>query len=298
MRILNIACTNSRGDSITLSRQAPLKLLTDLETTGLKNDVTYMVSNLDGATYLGSRLLQRDISLEFAVIVGGKNEDWIQTQRNQIFKVFNPAYNPIRLVFTTQGNQSFNVSANVESTPLFQKGQANSNAGWQRCLVQLSCSDPYIYGNDVSKIDIATWNGGLEFGSFELSTTGKEIGFRSPSLIVNVFNSGQDKTGVVIQFRARATLTNPSLVNINNQQYIKLNTTMIAGDIINVTTHKGKKKVELIQNNVTTNIFNLVDINSTFLQLDVGDNLFRYSADTNVDQLECSILFTPKFLGV
>src|SRR5665648_504005 len=43
--------------------------------------------------------------------------------------------------------------------------------------------------------------------------------------------------------------------------------------------------------------YNYIDLGSTFLQLDVGDNLMRYDADTGIDNLEVSIYFTPQYLG-
>ena len=100
------------------------------------------------------------------------------------------------------------------------------------------------------------------------------------------------------EFKALATLTNPSILNVNTQEFIKINKTMVAGEVLTVTTHFGAKKVESVLNGVTTNAFNYIDFGSTFLQLDVGDNLMRYDADTNLDNLEVSIYYTPQFLGV
>ena len=44
--------------------------------------------------------------------------------------------------------------------------------------------------------------------------------------------------------------------------------------------------------------FNYIDYESTFLQLDIGDNLFRYDADEGIDNLEVNIYHTSQHLGV
>ena len=75
---------------------------------------------------------------------------------------------------------------------------------------------------------------------------------------------------------------------------------MIAGEKISIDTNYSKKKIESNLNGVITNILNYIDLGGgdTFLQLDVGDNLFRYDADENLNNLEVSIYFNPQYLGV
>jgi len=73
---------------------------------------------------------------------------------------------------------------------------------------------------------------------------------------------------------------------------------MAAGEKIVITTHTGQKRVEKELNGVLENAFNWWDDGSTFMQLDVEDNLLRYNAEENVDNLEVSIYYTPQYLGV
>ena len=117
-------------------------------------------------------------------------------------------------------------------------------------------------------------------------------------MIVNVLNKGDVATGMRIQFKALATVENPSLFNVNTRDYFKINKIMEAGEVITVNTHFQNKKVELNKNGVISNAFNWIDFQSTFLQLDPGDNLFRYDADEGLGNLEVSIYFNPQYLGV
>lgn len=41
-----------------------------------------------------------------------------------------------------------------------------------------------------------------------------------------------------------------------------------------------------------------LDVDSSYLQIAVGDNLFRYSADANAENLEVSIYHNNLYLGV
>lgn len=76
---------------------------------------------------------------------------------------------------------------------------------------------------------------------------------------------------------------------------------MAAGEKFIRNTNVGKKKILQNLNCIGTDILNYLDIvggGDTFLQLDVGDNLFRYNADSNLDNLEINIYFSPQYLGV
>ena len=124
------------------------------------------------------------------------------------------------------------------------------------------------------------------------------FGLREPSLIARVFNSGGVSTGMRIVFKALGTLTGPSLINVYTQEYFKLNKIMYAGEVVEVITTIGEKKVTAQINGVKTNCFRYRDLDSTWLQLDVGDNLFRYDADVNIDNLEVYIYFHNNYLEV
>lgn len=61
----------------------------------------------------------------------------------------------------------------------------------------------------------------------------------------------------------------------------------------------GNKKVTSKKNGEETNIINKLDIDSTFLQLDPGEenNVYRYDADENLINLEVTILYNPLYLS-
>ncbi|MFS1511890.1 phage distal tail protein [Chengkuizengella sp. SCS-71B] len=296
MRIHEVVCTNQNGDTLTISKSSNFKLVEDIETSGLSAVTNYATNHrMHGAIPISSKLEQRDFSLLFYMLVESKQSDWIQRQRNRVFKVFNPIYNPVRIEFKTE--ISVYIEANVETTPYFEKGIENNNSTWQKCLVQLSAGNPFYQNTVKVKTDIATWTPMFEF-ELEFGAGGIELGERVPSLIVNVYNDGQTPTGMIIQFRAVGTLLNPSILNVNTREYFKLNKDMVAGEVITINTNQGQKRVESLLNNVTTNIFNYMDFNSAFMQLDVGDNLFQSNAEERVENLEVTIYHTAQFLGV
>ena len=287
--------TNNRGDSITFGHH--FRIADDFDMSGLNASVNYSESTADGSNYQNTKLENRDFDIPFFIYKTMNDSWWIEERRNEAYKVFNPKCNPFRIDIETKANEEYYINANLESSPLFPQGFESSNLAWQKGLLQLSANDPYFYKKNAQSVDVALWQPAFEF-PLEFTAEGIEMGYREQSLIVNVNNDGQEATGMIIRFRALGTLTNPSLINVNTYDELKINTTMVAGDLIEVSTYKGKKTVKLTRNGVTTNIFNNLDLNSKFLQLEIGDNLFRYDADEGIDNLEVSMNFTPRLLGV
>lgn len=132
-----------------------------------------------------------------------------------------------------------------------------------------------------------------------LPDKGIVFGKRMASLIVNVNNKGSVSVGMRIVFKANGTVINPSLVNVNTQEDFTINKTLVAGEEIEITTNIGEKSVKgKIGNNGFTNYFMYKNIDSSWLQLDVGDNLFRYNAEDGIENLDVFVYFYNQYLEV
>ena len=185
-----------------------------------------------------------------------------------------------------------NLGTKIDDAPIFKRKPI-----FEQFTVSLSCLNPFWREETETREDIATWIGGFEFpvpDGLELYD-GWEIGYRQPSLIVNVYNSGDVKSGIRIEFRA---VTNPVLLNVDTREFIKLNISLVAGDVLTVSTGYGEKAVKLNRSGTITDAFRYLDVDSSYLQIAVGDNLFRYSADANAENLEVSIYHNNLYLGV
>ena len=169
----------------------------------------------------------------------------------------------------------------------------------QEFFIQLNCLNPFWREPNESSANIAYWVGDFHFPLVIPHDTGIMFGHRQPSLIVNVRNNGDVPTGMRIEFRALGIVVNPSLFNIETRRFIQFNNlTLNAGDILTVNTNFGQKAVTLRREQQTTNAFRYIDIDSTYMQLEPGDNHFRYNAEANLDNLEVYIFYYNRYLGV
>lgn len=276
---------NKRGESIQIGYFHPFYLIHFDGGIGIPKIKVYTSkgNGQDGATYTGSTIEMRNPVITFQI-----TRDYIN-KRNELYKIFIPKSKGT-LVFE-QGTIKRKIECYIESLDIDDRKKEKI------AEVSLLCPSPYFEAFEEIKNDIAQWLPQYEF-PFELISDGIEMGYRELSLVTNVINEGNITLGMVIKMKATGTVTNPSLYDVYKNHELKINTEMQAGDIITIDTRYGKKRIELERGGITSNIINFIDYNSVFLQLEPGDNLIRYGADININNLDVSLYYTPAYLGV
>jgi len=292
-----ITIINERGESIEFSLFSTYHTNISRDVDGLSNVRNAVFSShsigQDGASFIGNRLESRDI--EIVGNIKDRDKSARHVRRRNLARILNPHFS-LTLIYEL-GDHKRLISCKVDRDIRFR-----SVTAFERFTIQLSCLSPFWREEHETRNDIAAWMGAFEFpepDGLELcDDEGWEIEYRELSLIVNAENRGDVDSGMRIEFRALGFLRTPSILNINTGQFIRLNMNLNAGDMVVVSTGYNDKRVLLHRNGVITNAFRHLDVDSTYLQLSAGDNLFRYDAEHNLDNLEVSIRHNNFFLVV
>lgn len=289
--------TNRNHNELVFDKKR-YRLTKGLDLSGLPTDINTIIGNSPGSSYQSTRLADRVFTLEFRVYKNELSETQFDQVRAHLYQVCNPTLNPMRIDFNLGEQYAYYFYAHLEATPIMPPDQDNNNSVYQKVLLQCKATDPFIYAADVTVEEIAAWVPNFQFPLDISPTTGIEMGYKTQELIKNVRNVGSIATGMIIEFKAIATVVNPWLINVNSYQKLKANITLQAGDILRINTNRGEKSVVLQRNNHTTDAFHTLDITSDFLQLEPGDNLFRYDATSGIEGLEVRMIFKTKYMGV
>lgn len=293
-KIEKLTYINERGESIVFSHASIFHTNSVSGLSDVRNAI-YSINSMgqDGDTYLGNRIESREIDI--AGSIATRDKERMHTLRRQMNHILNPQYSA-RLIYE-YGDFIRVIDCKVDNAPVYSRKKI-----FQDFTVQLLCLNPFWREENETREDVASWVSGFEFptpGGLEIPIDGSwEIGGRQPSLIVNVYNYGDVRAGIRIDFRALGEVDTPQLLNVNTGEFLKVNLTLEAGDVLSVSTGYGEKAVTLVRGGVETDAFRHLDVDSTYLQLEVGDNLFRYSAESNLSNLEVSIYHNNLYLGV
>lgn len=268
---------NERGQSIEFSVWSPFFLDNVDGISGLKSSIyTNKGMGQDGSTFLTSSLEHRNIVIQGSIL---KDKE---LNREKLLTTINPKLNA-KLTWDN-GKEKKHVICRVEQAPVINK---NIKPKFQ---ISLIANNPYWLDNLIIGEQIATWIGGWKF-KFKLPFKFKTKGETKK----NIYNSGHVDTPVEVIFKGPAV--NPSIINLTTNEFIKVNRTLTADDTLYITTDFGNKKVEFERNGARTNAFNYIDLDSTFFNLQVGDNLLEYNTD-NLEPQSVEIKYRNKYLGV
>lgn len=295
MEYEKLTYTNERGESIELSTESIYHCNVSKDVDGIVGvtNVVYSTNSMGqhGDTYVGQRIEARDIDIVGHINTRDKQQAY--ELRRQMLKVFNPELGGT-LAYEFGGFKRV-INCRLHGEPKVERKSV-----LQQFSIPLDCLNPFWREEDEEKEDIASWVAAWEFPcEIERDNPQSMIyGYRAESVIVDCYNEGDVSTGMRVRFMALGTVVNPIILNVDTEEFIKLNVTMQTGDTIEVNTKYGSKGATLIRDGEKTDYFRYVDVDSTFMQLAIGDNNFRYDAEGGVNLLEVSIFYNKEYLGV
>lgn len=284
--------TNQNKESITINHTGKYRLI-DLQGLGTVSAETQTVKApyQDGVTHLDTLLDSRYLTIEVGIFADSPEE--LFQLRRKLSSVLNPKHsnNILRYV---NGDSIYEIEAVPEATVDFPTGANNTSECFQRAFIELMCPKPFWLSIIGKTQPMANWIGG--FG-FPLSFLGSNVGFAERGSKVVVVNDGDVPAPIEIHFAGEAV--NPLVRNITTGEYIRVNRTLTATDKLIITTEFGNKRVE-IENaeGERINVFNWLDLNSTFFQLQVGENEIEYKSDSGIEYSTVELKWRNRYLGI
>lgn len=252
---------------------------------------SYKYVNQVGVYIDSTTLEQRTVAISGWVI--GDTYDELRENKKVLNRLVNPLH-PIDAVVQEKYKLTFKPDYSVKYSVSYEE----NNEILCKFLIQGTCADPMFTTKDKQSALVASTIPKFRFPLIIPKNAGILMGLREPSLLATLNNGGDIDTGLLVTFSCTSTVTNPSLLNVDTREFIKVNKTMSAGEQIVISTGSGEKYIKGIVNGVEYNYFKYMDFDSTWLQLHVGENTLKYDADSNVAGLEVLISFLPKYLEV
>lgn len=275
---------NSNQQSLTLGDNLDFALLDLAGIHPPKANLNLQtITGFDGATFVSASVQPRNLFLTLQL------QGDVEVNRHKLYEIFKIKQKGT-LKYTSERIEA-QIEAYVETLEILPMS-------WPvKALISLLCPQPYFEALQDILVDISFIEAALTF-PLQLETPGIEMGVVFPSEAINLFNPGDIPIGMKIRYTANGEVVNPKLINTRTLAFIELETTMVAGDVLTITTEVGKKRIERLRNGETTNLFNTLALGSTFLHLEEGDNVLYATSQSGSSSLFTEISFRPKYSGV
>jgi Phage tail protein len=277
-----ITFTNSSGESFVFDDTlVSINGLGDVESENQTQKSPFQ----DGSTFIDSLLEERPI--EIAFIIKESTYENVSKKRSEIARVTNPKLGIGTLLYETDFIKR-EIEAVADSVPFYPAGEDRSRR-YQKGLINFTCPNPYWKSLDITEEPAFEPLFSFPFeGEFQMGIQ------RDQRIIVN---DGDSPAPVYIEFYGPAT--NPIITNNTTGEYIKVNQTLGENEYLRIDTTRGKKSVEFVaEDGTVTNVFNWINLGSTFFQLVIGENDIQYSADSDIQGAIVNIRYNKLYNAI
>jgi len=214
----------------------------------------------DGATFNSSKVNSRNIVINFAINTPAEDG------RIALYKTVKPK-RPLRVYVSGTRRKAY-IDGYVESLSVDIFGQK------EVAQISILCPNPFF--SDINSPFTAV-------GDIELTA----------------INTGDVETGMLITLTAEyGSISSPTVTNTLTGEYITVTQSMSLGDVVTIDTTAGQRSVTLTHNGTTTNIINKLDPTSTWLQLEIGENMFEQTAAMHGENVVTTITYKVLYQGV
>lgn len=274
-----------RGDVLDLTMSDDFRLVNfDAQTSASTSISSLVIGGADGDDIINIQANPRTIILDLQIL---RNVEHTKRMILNIIKLKQKG-----TLTWTQDERTLVIEGIIESVAMPR---------WTNATVMqitMHCEQPFWENlNDV----ISEISQAIDLHYF--TTDGEMLSFPSDGIAIGeidtlrqreIHNGGDVSVGLEIEILALDTVTNPIIYNQDGKFFGCGHGTgtkqvvMDAGDVIRINTKKNQKSVKL--NN--TNILGKIKPNSSWLQLEAGDNEFSISSD---DSSENNMTYTIKY---
>lgn len=305
--IQSVTITNHLNESITITLRSPEQsgfLVVDIDGLGpVKANINMTeVADLDGAIYNSASADKRNIVFtlkffEFSIkTIDAELGDEpnvvyydIEDIRQMSYKYF-PLKKRIKIKIVTD-NRTSEVYGYVESN------EPTIFSSEEGCIISVICGDSYLFDINFQSTSFSSVTPLFEFPFSNESLTLKLLEMGSISLDTTkvITYVGDASIGMLIHIHAIGAANDVVITDAKTLETLSISSAMLiaitgadisTGDDIYISTVRGNKYAILIRSTTEYNILSALGQNPTWFQLEKGDNIYSYSADSGIGNLQ------------
>ena len=179
----------------------------------------------------------------------------------------------------------------TKKTPYIKRGKS----GRLTFNAVIFCQYPFWYDENLKEY---VFGGVTPMFKFPIVYDTHTFGVRKPIETTNCFNDGNVSQAMSIEFTTNASVTKFGISNIKNGKFLQIDETISGNDKVIVYQNSGKIYIDLIRDDIRSNIIRKLVEKSTLFELEVGDNLIRPFAESGAENLNVYVRFNSAYTGV
>lgn len=285
---IKVIYTNAYGDSVEFSARSDIRITSiDGLTSNEINLSESTVNNQVGSSITGVSVQAKDLTIE------GRYR-YKPSIRKTLLAVILPGVTATLRYIDDLAEIDVYWVVIPKQTPVI-----SINPVWQNFQFVVRVPFPYPRSH-VSNVTYFNYlKSRFRFKQAYSSTQKWKISERTYRPLQTIKNKGSLETGFLVRMTATAEVKAPKIVKVDTQEVIEFpKLTLQSGETLEINTHDNEKYCHLIKEDSVVNAFPDMSYESTFFKLNKGDNVIRYSSETNEKSLEVVLTFDEVMAGI
>nr|DAM96732.1 MAG TPA: tail protein [Caudoviricetes sp.] len=285
---IKVIYTNAYGDSVEFSASSGIRITSiDGLTSNEINLSESTVNNQVGSSITGKSVQAKDLTIE------GRYH-YKPSIRKTLLAVILPGVTATLRYIDDLAEIDVYWVVIPKQTPVI-----SINPVWQNFQFVVRVPFPYPRSH-ISNVTYFNYlKSRFRFKQAYSSTQKWKISERTYQPLQTIKNKGSLETGFIVRMTATAEVKAPKIVKVDTQETIEFpNLTLQSGETLEINTHDNEKYCHLIKEDSVVNAFPDMSYESTFFKLNKGDNVIRYSSETNEKSLEVVLTFDEVMAGI
>ena len=219
--------------------------------------------------------------------------EYCQAQMMKKKGLLNSIINPMQRVRIHIGD--YYIEGKPEKSIVYGNNVSSNNEYFCSFLISIFCNNPMFRKYTLPTTVLNGVEGKFHFPLIFPKNEGIIFAVRSSYKLIALENEGNVPTGCIIQIKSNGVVKNPTITNVNTGEFITINKTLSAGEIIEINTNDGNEKgVKGYIDDEELNYFMYWDFQNTWLKFPIGTSLVGYSLEEgDTSQIEISITLNP-----
>lgn len=243
---------------------------------------TYDIASIDGVKVSNIKMPDREITVTFVI------RGWVEQNRRVIHQLCR-VRSVMRLHFITDGGAKY-IDGYLKSI------DSNRFSNLVEMDLTFTCPDPYFKAEQGVIVDMSRTTGAFFF-PFGM---GRPTAVQDMLRTATINSVSENETGIIIRVTFLASASSLRITNADTGEFLTINYSFRAGDILEINTIDGQKDVMLYRDSNEYSIIAYVADGSTFFQLQAGNNSFNYVINNNPQNInaEMEFDFTPIYMAL
>lgn len=191
--------------------------------------------------------------------------------------------------------EDYYIEGKPDKSVVYGSNRSSNNEYFCSFMISIFCNNPMFRKITLPNTLLTGTSGAFRFPLVFPKGRGIIMGIRNSYRLIAIKNEGNVPTGGIFQIKANGVITNPTLTDLATGKFIRINKSLIEGEIIEINTNDGNEKgVKGYLNGEELNYFKYWDFNNTWMKFPIGTTMIGFSIDEGDDSLlDISITMNP-----